>query len=292
MIEPVCVMSDARAGDAEVGDLGPVLVVDDDVVGLEVAVDDPAAVREARGAQDLLDQADRPARVQRRLLGDELLERAATHVLHRDVRRPVPLPAVVDGDDVGVLESRGGGRLAAEALHELAVGREAVVQELQRVVAPELQVLRAVDVGHPARSDAADDPVAAVHDRLGGDRGLPHRSTSSMTRLAIGAATSPPVPPIEVSTVTATATLGSFAGAKPMNHGWLIRCSMFFSAVPVLPATSMPDSAAAVPEPSRTTCCIIALTFRAESADTTWLFRTPRMRRVTRPSGSTTRSPR
>ena len=54
MIEPVWVMSDAPgARDAEVGDLGAVLVVDDHVVGLEVAVDDAALVGEAGGAQDL-----------------------------------------------------------------------------------------------------------------------------------------------------------------------------------------------------------------------------------------------
>ena len=54
----------ARPGDAEVGDLRAVLGVDDDVVRLEVAVDDPALVREARGAQDLDRQVDRPHRLE------------------------------------------------------------------------------------------------------------------------------------------------------------------------------------------------------------------------------------
>ena len=62
-------MSDAPAlRDAEVGDLRAALVVDDDVVRLEVAVDDPAPVREARGAQDLHGEVDRAARVERRLV--------------------------------------------------------------------------------------------------------------------------------------------------------------------------------------------------------------------------------
>ena len=43
----------AGAGDAEVRDLGVALVVDDHVVRLDVAVDDPALVGEALGAQDL-----------------------------------------------------------------------------------------------------------------------------------------------------------------------------------------------------------------------------------------------
>src|SRR5690349_11246785 len=65
-----------------------------------------------------------------------------------------------------------------------------------------------------------------------------------MTFLAIGAAMvfptrdCPRPPPF--STTTATATWGSFAGAKPVNqrvYGWL---PSPFWAVPVLPATSTP----------------------------------------------------
>ena len=68
MIDPVSVMSDAPGpGDAEVGDLGVVGVVDDHVVGLEIAVDDPVAVGEARGLEDLDRQVDGPDRVERRL---------------------------------------------------------------------------------------------------------------------------------------------------------------------------------------------------------------------------------
>ena len=68
MIDPVSVMSEAPgAGDPEVGDLGVVGVVDDHVVGLEVAVDDAAAVGEARGLEDLDRDVDRPDRLDRRL---------------------------------------------------------------------------------------------------------------------------------------------------------------------------------------------------------------------------------
>ena len=38
---------------------------------------------------------------------------------------------------------------------------------------------------------------------------------------AIGAATWPPNSPCVFSIVTAMATLGLSAGAKPMNHGWV-----------------------------------------------------------------------
>ena len=86
-------------------------------------------------------------------LADELLERAALEVLHRDVVGAVPLAAVEDADDVRVLQAGGAGRLAPEALDELVVLGEAAVQELQRDLAAELRVLGAVDVGHAARAE-------------------------------------------------------------------------------------------------------------------------------------------
>ena len=69
--------------------------------------------------------------------------------------RPVGLAAVVDADDVRVLEAGGGLRLAAEALDELRVLGEALVQELERDLAVEHLVVGEPDVGHPARCRAA-----------------------------------------------------------------------------------------------------------------------------------------
>ena len=51
----------AGAGDAEVGDPGAALAVDEHVLRLEVAVDDPALVGEARAGEDLADDLDRLA---------------------------------------------------------------------------------------------------------------------------------------------------------------------------------------------------------------------------------------
>src|SRR6185503_410540 len=217
-----------------VRDLRAALLVDDDVVGLQVAVDDPAAVGEAGGAEHLDGEVDRTRRVERGLLLDDGLERAAVEELHRDVVRALPLAAVVDGDDVLVVEARRAARLAPEALDELGVLGEAAVQDLERDPPPELQVLGAVDVGHPARADAIEHAVAAIDDRLGGEA-LGHLRSSCMTFLAIGAATSPPVP-AEHSIVTAIATFGSCSGANAMNQTWLGQ-PWPTSAVPVLPPT-------------------------------------------------------
>ncbi len=94
-------------------------------------------------------------------------------VLHRDVVGAVVLAAVVDADHVRVLQAGGGRGLAAEALDELVVLGEAAVQHLERDLAAEVGVLGAVDVGHPARADPVDDPVAAVDERVVGDLGHP-----------------------------------------------------------------------------------------------------------------------
>ena len=68
MIDPVSVISDApaRAMPKSVT-FGDALVVDDHVVGLEVAVDHAALVGEPGGLQDLDAQVDHPHLVERRL---------------------------------------------------------------------------------------------------------------------------------------------------------------------------------------------------------------------------------
>ena len=155
-IVPASVISEcAGAGDPEVGDLRLALVVDDHVLRLDVAVDDPAPVRVAERLQDLLGEVDRDVRRQRAALAHELLQRAPVDQLHRDVGRPVPLGAVEDADDVRVREPRRGLRLAPEALAELRVLGEAPAQQLQRHAAAEHLVLGAPDLGHAARARAA-----------------------------------------------------------------------------------------------------------------------------------------
>ena len=152
----------AAAGDAEVRDLRVAVVVHDHVVRLEVAVDDPALVGEAGGAQDLNPEVDRLLLRQWRLGREDVLERAALQVLHRDVVGALVLAAVEDRDHVRVLQAGRRRRLAPEALHELLVLGEAAMQDLQGHLAAEVRVLGAVDVGHAAGADPVLDPVAAV----------------------------------------------------------------------------------------------------------------------------------
>ncbi len=150
----------AGPGDPEVRDAGAAVLVDEDVLRLQVAVDDPLAMGEARCAQDLAGEVDR-------VLGghptlDELLQLRPVDVLHRDEVGVAELAAIEDADDVRVLEAGRGLGLAAEALDELLVLREAVVQHLDRDVAIEFVVVRQPDVGHASRAELVLDHVALV----------------------------------------------------------------------------------------------------------------------------------
>ena len=82
---------------------------------------------------------------------------------------------------------------------------------------------------------------------------------------------------------------GASAGAKPMNQAWGAEDSPGLagaSAVPVLPATVWPGTAAAVPVPLRTTATIIAVTAAAVVGDTARFHSSGPMRRMTCPSSS------
>src|SRR5207248_2203960 len=105
--------------------------------------------------------------------------------------------------------------------------------------------------GGPGDRLGQDDLLLVGGDRVGHRR--PHEpGAASMTALAIGAATLPPVaslprlPPF--STTTATTMCGSWAGANPTNHACGV-VELPCCAVPVFPATSMPGIWAAVPVP-------------------------------------------
>src|SRR5206468_851376 len=139
------------------------------------------------------------------------------------------------------------------------------------------------EVGHPRAPLAVDQHVLrlqiAMHDPLGvrepGPRehladdlhGLePHWRSDSMTWVAIGPATSAPKHPWQRSTVAATATLGSAAGAKAMNQGWLIPfAGSPISAVPVLPANGMPPTVSPAAVPSWVTLVIMSVSWAAVS---------------------------
>ena len=129
-------------------------VADQHVAGLEIAVDDPLAVRVrdrvARGGEA---RNDREPVLELRRLGDHLVERPARHQLHREERLAGrPAAGLVDRHDAGVLQARGDQRLALEP-RDLVAGR--IEQLTSARPAAEPAILGGDDLAHAAARDLA-----------------------------------------------------------------------------------------------------------------------------------------
>ena len=153
-----------QLGDAEVQHLDEQRVVvvarEDDVRGLEVAVDDAAAVRVLDAVGDLAGDGRGFVEGERARALQSLAERLAFDEFHDDVGLAArERPVVVGAGDVRVVESRGGARLALEALRRLLVGDEVGQQQLDRRGAFEFDVHARVDRAHPAAPDQLVEPV-------------------------------------------------------------------------------------------------------------------------------------
>jgi hypothetical protein len=135
-------------GDPEVRDVGLARGIEDDVRGLDVAVDEPEAVGVVEGEGDLQRELEGLGLGQGSFRLDPAREVLAADELHRDVEEPFRLADIVDRDDVRVPAEAGGGLgLAAEALGA-GPDRDARVEDLERALPAEARVAGAVDGGH------------------------------------------------------------------------------------------------------------------------------------------------
>ena len=154
-----------RARDAEVGDLGAPVHVDQHVLRLHVPVHQPVRMGALERATDLdrvrhgLGQRQAPE------APDALLERLALDVLEDDVGGAVVLAGVDHGDHMRVVELRHGARLAPEALELVGILGDVPVHQLDRHPALEGGVEGPVDRGHAARPDLLFEPVAVADQR-------------------------------------------------------------------------------------------------------------------------------
>src|SRR5262249_4390906 len=95
------------------------------------------------------------------LLLEELLERAALHVLHGEEVEAAALADVVDLDDVGMVQLPRGARLGEEHVDAPAVAREAAGEDLQRHLPVERDLEGLVARAHAAAAEPLADLVAA-----------------------------------------------------------------------------------------------------------------------------------
>jgi hypothetical protein len=158
-------------GDAEVEELHAAALLDEDVLRLEIAVDEPAGVRGGERLEERVDerQALPPGRVG---MGEVIAEALALEELHREEEGAGGLvdPGVQDVDDARMADLRRRTRLPPEPRDHGLVEREVRVQELQRDRLPADEVPRTIDGAHPAHRELLFDLVS-LRDHVAG---LPH----------------------------------------------------------------------------------------------------------------------
>ncbi len=147
----------AELGDPEVEDVGPRGGVDEDVLGLQVAVDDALLVRVLDGARHVAERLERPVEREPVLPGEPPLEGQPLDELHGYVVLPLDLAGLEDGDDARMAEPRDGLRLSPEALEARRVRRAVVADGLEREEPLQAVVPGAEDDAHAAPADLSEE---------------------------------------------------------------------------------------------------------------------------------------
>ena len=144
--------------DAEVQDLRGAGLGQEDVLGLEIAMDQPARVRGHQAARQGggdaagVGRGDRPS-------ADRRSQGLAVEQFRDQVRATVRHPHVEHLDDVGVVERCGDPRFLQEPLDRVPIAAFRAGQRLERDVSTEPRIGRPVDVSHSATSQQRHDPV-------------------------------------------------------------------------------------------------------------------------------------
>jgi hypothetical protein len=133
--------------------------------GFDVAMDDAARVRGLQRHRNLHAEVDHLVDRQRTFF-DSLLDRPALQELHDDEGTSVLLTELVNGADVGVRERGGKTRFALEARQPGGVGVVFLAQELDRHLAIETEIFRAIDDTHAALAELVEHAIVG-NDRLG-----------------------------------------------------------------------------------------------------------------------------
>ena len=159
---------DAGFGDGahqpEIGHFHVAGVGDQDVLGFDVAVDEPCAVRGAEAAEG--GDADRGDGVRGHgaAFAQQLAEAAAANQFHHQESDVVVDALVVHRDQSGMTQSGDGARLELETAQELRIADVPRIHHLDRHAPPQPQVGADVHRRHAAARDGGVDSVAALQD--------------------------------------------------------------------------------------------------------------------------------
>ena len=147
--------------DAEVGQVDALVLVQQDVLGLHVAVHDALAVRVGQRLGGALENAHGRAPDREPSALDDAGEGAAGHEAQGHPRHALLDVEGVDRDDVRMLEAAHRLRLAQEPLGKGGVVQKLLRQDLERDMAVELGLVGLVDRGHASAAQGLDDPIGS-----------------------------------------------------------------------------------------------------------------------------------
>ena len=176
-------------------------VFEDQVFGLDVAVDDVPLVGELEGVAERRDDGERFLRAQP-VVDEQAAEIRPVDILHEQEVEIAPLPELMDGHDVRVVQGGQGLGFGFEALGEFRVGRERLREELEGDEAVEGLLAGLEDRPHAAPADELDDLKVGEgggdfldrrwrgSGRLSGNRGMKRAFEQAARAKAIGEAVS------------------------------------------------------------------------------------------------------
>ena len=150
-------------GDAKVGQVGVLILVQEHVRRLDVAVNQAAPVRRVQGVGDLSQHRQSTLRRKLPLALEHAPQVAALDEAHRQVELPVTLTRLVDRDHVRMVQRSGEPRLLQEPVPKTLILGELRSDHLQRHRAPQRQVRRPIHDAHATAADQRLHPVAGEH---------------------------------------------------------------------------------------------------------------------------------
>ena len=157
-------------GETEIENFGVAAISDEDVGGLDVAMNDAFRVGGVERVGDLDAEIEEQFQIEGAAV-DAMLQGFAIEAFHCDVGVTVGFADIVNRADVGMIERGGSAGFAAEAFERLRVFSEIVGKKFQGDVAAEVCVFGFVNDAHSAAAEPFDDAVVReglANHRIGG----------------------------------------------------------------------------------------------------------------------------
>src|ERR1700733_13168556 len=145
-------------GQSEVKNLAVSVPCEENVGGLDVAVDNTSRVSGVERVGDVDGNGEKNFRFQR-TPRNAMLQGDPVEKLHDDEWLTILLPDFMNRADIGGVQGRSGLGLASEAFQRLRVLGDIIGQELKGNEATERRVLSLVDHAHPTTAQFLDDAV-------------------------------------------------------------------------------------------------------------------------------------